>query len=536
MPYSGPDDPDIPKNVPKDKKAQWVEVFNSAFASCKKKGLKKVAKNPSKFKNCEAFAFANANGAIKRDKTMAVSPRQLLVEFFEKAQKFLYGEDVHRDMSMHMLVEKVFNAADELDEFPGFFIDIYRGANGDLFAVFVHRGKLFKSTLELDTDENLTLGTMEEVVQNFTPINTRTKTTIQRQSDGKHRWVSVSNTSVINKDGEIDSTKLMDSIVKNFTEHPDPLRMFFHKGSQFRVGICDFVAREGNVLITSGVYDDSEIAKAEIIAREKDPDYWSDSISYRALKPPRIESIGGIDVEVYEEGYLREISTLPADHAASYFTNSTSIFEEVDRKMNKTQWDAFVKLFGDDEKRAKEWLEGNVDPVNREIVESNAIFRNAEGTETEEEVETTPETDNEEETQEEISTEETQELEFEIDDQLLETIVSRVIASEQFNTRLEAIETSITGLTTAIGQLTGDLTESRASRIKFEKDVKEKITSLERSDDDKQRVWKEDLARNTPKTRVTFRPSQPQSNPSNGDEVDASLEDVAQETLSKFAS
>jgi len=204
--------------------------------------------------------------------------------------------------------------------------------------------------------------------------------------------------------------------------------------------------------------------------------------------------------------------------------------------MNKTQWDAFVKLFGDDEKRAKEWLEGNVDPVNREIVESNAIFRNAEGTETEEEVETTPETDNEEETQEEISTEETQELEFEIDDQLLETIVSRVIASEQFNTRLEAIETSITGLTTAIGQLTGDLTESRASRIKFEKDVKEKITSLERSDDDKQRVWKEDLARNTPKTRVTFRPSQPQSNPSNGDEVDASLEDVAQETLSKFAS
>ena len=179
--------------------------------------------------------------------------------------------------------------------------------------------------------------------------------------------------------------------------------------------------------------------------------------------------MGGIDVEVYEEGSLREISTLPADHAASYFTNSTSIFEEVDRKMNKTQWNAFVKLFGDDEKRAKEWLESNVDPVNREIVESDAIFRNAEGSETEEEVDTTSETGNVEEAQEETSTDETQELEFEIDEQLLETIVSRVIASEQFNTRLGAIETSITGLTTAIGQLTGDLTESRASRIKFEK-------------------------------------------------------------------
>src|SRR3990167_5387709 len=34
MPYSGASDPDIPSNVPKNKKAQWVKIWNSTYKDC----------------------------------------------------------------------------------------------------------------------------------------------------------------------------------------------------------------------------------------------------------------------------------------------------------------------------------------------------------------------------------------------------------------------------------------------------------------------------------------------------------------------
>lgn len=59
MPYSGPGDDSLPKNVKemgeKDK-AQWVEVFNSAYAKCTDEGGT----------DCEGSAMAQANGVVSK--------------------------------------------------------------------------------------------------------------------------------------------------------------------------------------------------------------------------------------------------------------------------------------------------------------------------------------------------------------------------------------------------------------------------------------------------------------------------------------
>lgn len=60
MPFTGADDPDLPSNVqglPTDRRAQWVEVFNSVFVRCTRIGGDESV--------CEGDAIRQANGVVK---------------------------------------------------------------------------------------------------------------------------------------------------------------------------------------------------------------------------------------------------------------------------------------------------------------------------------------------------------------------------------------------------------------------------------------------------------------------------------------
>lgn len=59
MPYTGPGDkslPDYVKKLSKDKRAQWVKIFNSVYKKC-------IADDGTA-KECESFAFKNASGVV----------------------------------------------------------------------------------------------------------------------------------------------------------------------------------------------------------------------------------------------------------------------------------------------------------------------------------------------------------------------------------------------------------------------------------------------------------------------------------------
>lgn len=72
-PYSGPDDPKLPSNVkklPAKKRRQWVAVWNSVYRKCRSKGGAK--------KTCEARAFRQANGVVRRSLIRGVT--KILIE------------------------------------------------------------------------------------------------------------------------------------------------------------------------------------------------------------------------------------------------------------------------------------------------------------------------------------------------------------------------------------------------------------------------------------------------------------------------
>lgn len=60
MPYKidGSDAPDFVTKLPAKKRRMWIRIFNSAFQRCRDEGGK----------DCEAFAFKNANGIVKMPK------------------------------------------------------------------------------------------------------------------------------------------------------------------------------------------------------------------------------------------------------------------------------------------------------------------------------------------------------------------------------------------------------------------------------------------------------------------------------------
>lgn len=313
--------------------------------------------------------------------------------------------------------------------------------------------------------------------------------TVHRQSDGRYRWIGVSAASVLNRVGEIDSRDLFDSFIAYAKETGDyPIRMFFHRGEQFRTGQADFLARDDNLLITSGLFDDTEIGRAEAEARMSDPDYWGDSIGYLPMEEPEIVRVNEVEIPVYRNGRLAEISTLPEARAASWFTNSN--VTEVRRMMTEVEFEAFAKLFQGDEDQARAWLESNVDPTNRAIAEDGLITRD------DGEAEGKPEAEAPEAPEQEVEQPEVQEREIELDDAAVAEIARSV--EGLFTERTEAALAPISE------QLT-ELVEAVQTMATNQADIGERLEALEQDESDKQRKWVNDLPRRS-KLNITYRP------------------------------
>lgn len=420
----------------------------------------------------------------------AVNPIRKLFErikaVFEEAL-----EPEERAISSLRLYEQVWTELDRAypDEWP-WLTDFYVDDSGQLFAVFASDGKLHRVNFTIQ-DEQIVLGERTQVTETFTPIGT---TRVFRQADGRHRWLSISATAVLNRCAEIDARVLFDGFVAHATETGEyPYRCFCHRGEQFRTGQADFLARDGNCYITSGLYDDTELARREIAALEKEPHYWGESIGYEPLAGPELVEVGGIEIPVYRSGIHTEISTLPEEMAAAWFTSTSIISEaQMERQMNDVEFGAFVKLFDGDEDKARGWLEENVDPANRQIEEREMITREVE-----------PEA----EPPAEPETESIQPV-IELDDSALAAIVERMAESEviaSLNERIDSLMASVE----ALAKSAEGLQRSVTAQLKTAGEHKDRLEALERDEADKQDGWIKDLpVRVTmPGQRVTHRPS-----------------------------
>jgi hypothetical protein len=220
-------------------------------------------------------------------------------------------------------------------------------------------------------NDNVVLGERQQVMEVHQPVGVRT--VIRQQEDGRYRWFSVSGTAVLNRSGDIDSRELFDSFIAHAEETGEyPIRQFFHAGEAYRTGQADFLARDGFCYITSGLYDDTPLAQAEVQARQNNPGFWGDSIGFIPTAEQELTEISdGIKIPVYRRGINKEISTLPENEAAHLFTRT-----EVTRmSLDSRAWEAFVQLWGGDEEKARQWLEENPEARNRAIEEAGMITR-----------------------------------------------------------------------------------------------------------------------------------------------------------------
>ena len=378
--------------------------------------------------------------------------------------------------------------------------DLYRDDDGSLFAIASERGKLYRVGLEFN-DEGATLGEWMPVSEEFKPVGeTRTRTSVIRQADGRVRWLSVSCTSVLNRVGEIDSQALFDSFVEHARDTGEyPYRTFYHQGEALRTGQADYMARDGAVFITSGLYDDDNpLAAAEIVAMERGADRWGESIGYMPTAGPEmIEIADGVSIPVYTVGVIREISTLPNDSAAAWFTTIRT--QEV-RRMRADVFKALLELVEDDEEKAKGFA-ALVDGTNREIADAGLVSRET----------------GEGETQEPPASEtpdpapEPPEIEREVvlDQAAVDLITAQFAAMlAPFTEKIEGLEAQLSALTAGQSAAADEARQAREA-------LDTRIKAVERNEDEKQRQWLADMPRRETLT-VTHRPRE--ANASDGDE------------------
>lgn len=393
-----------------------------------------------------------------------------------------------RAIGMSRLYEQLMGKLEEMgeeDSYP-WPIDLYHD-QGRMYLITADKGKLYRYDVMMQNDEPM-LGVPVEVMENHPPMG-QTRTTITRRADGRYRWFSVSATSVLNRVGEIDSRELYDNFIKHAEETREyPIRQFYHQGEKFRTGQADFLARDGNCYVTSGLFDDSPLALAEIEARNREPSYWGESIGYLPLVEPEIMRIAEIGIPVYTDGIHKEISTLPEREAANLFTTTQ---QEVSRMMTGPAWEAFLKLWNGDEQKAREWLEQNAEATNRAIETGGLITRQAE---------------------EQPAGEAEGEQVLTIDDTAVAALTDSVTRSEAFTSLAEQLKQATEALVIA-----GEKIEALYRQVEA---LSGRVAGLEQTDDKKQKQWLQDQSRRAKnQTTVTYRPREANNMDKNGAKV-----------------
>lgn len=511
MPYSGKNDPNLPSNVKKMSEAdreKWVKVFNSVYSSC--------IKNDGTPSKCEGAAMKQANGVIKnQEKEEELSLIQKLYNFLEK---HLGNKELA--ISMPSVYNQIQTQLYQQSE-QAWLVDVFMDV-GETYGVIAENGKLYRASIAINPQQNSAIITDRslwvEVMQDYVPVQQSFQ--IRAQEDGTYRWFLIAGTSILNRNGEIDSADLFDAMISRCERTNEyPYLTFFHLGKDFQMGSCDYLARDGVVLIASGTFDpNNKIARAMLRAYEKEPDYWGSSIGFVPLDYVMQEIARDITLPVYKDGILKEISILPEEVACAVMTALRAAKEK--NVMNERIRKALTKLAGDDESLVSEF-ESMVDDVNRTVETENLVHR---------EVEEEPA--QEEPVQEEPVQEEqpvTQTLE--LDDEMLRTIAEQAASSEKIVEPLKAMQSQLDAAVERMNAMQKEITDMHASLIKTERSFAEKLEVLQRTDDEKRREWEQDLSEKTiNKIRVTYRPTQKEDS----EEANPNLADIAQSTLANL--
>ena len=343
-------------------------------------------------------------------------------------------------------------------------LDIYMEEDDQerMFAIVVTDGQLYRQDVLLVTRDEVILAPPKKLSMEARALkNENHLTKVYRTTSGELRWLSIASTSALNRDGEIDSRQLFDSFKAYIDETGEyPILNFWHQGEASRLGIADYVNRDDNLYIASGVFDDTPIGRAAAAGVAREPDYWGNSIEFTAFDGDLIRVVSrdnvSITIPVFTSGVNTAISLLPESVAAAWGTSH--ITRSYGGHMNEQVYADLLRLVEDEE--LAQSFAAQIDERNREI-NDRMIHRSSEtaeeqAEEVETEVEESPDVEEVEEVEEDSETveeeevnEEPDEIELVLDDSVIPLIVADVSASDEFS---NLIETRVSALVADYGE------------------------------------------------------------------------------------
>lgn len=388
----------------------------------------------------------------------------------------------------------------------GYLVTVYID-NGELYALFNKEGLLKRALLTLGDNDIVTLGTVEDVSQQFTPTQ-RSRVTVIRQADNNYRVFMLAATALVNKEGQIDSTLLFDDMIRRAEDYDYwPTIDFFHLGEEnegFEFGQVDWLGREGVCYLASGVlYGDHPLTPFVVRALQEKGEAWGNSIEYFPI-PDSVDyiSIGNLEIPVFTQGLNTRISILPSDESCSWFT-MTGLEQ---RAMNKRQQEALKKLLGEEEyNKRMSAIEG----INGEVDKNKLIFR-ATSTPVAEAVVTEPVAEDKPAVTEDKPVEITAEVlstvtpELEVDEEMVEALAVAVTENDTFAATITALIDKLTTLVADFAKAQGNLTTLQTAVTRMDR----RLQTLESEEEVQVQVLKTDVPRRVsdPKMRMTYRP------------------------------
>lgn len=253
---------------------------------------------------------------------MEKEDRGWIVEIFDSIRDIsskLFHRLKEESVSIPNLYEQVWSKLMELPEWT-WLLDLYVDeSNNQIFAIVSKEGLIYRAEVTLRND-GIDLGELIQVKEVFEPVSN--KLLIRRQADGLTRWFLIASSSVLNRSASIDSSKLFDNLIKrSYDSNKFPYLTYYHLGETLKMGMTDWVARDGNLLLASGLFDkDSKIAECMQRAYDDNPEYWGASISFWPLDGHMEQIAEGISVPMYTDGEFEEISILAEKDANCLFT------------------------------------------------------------------------------------------------------------------------------------------------------------------------------------------------------------------------
>lgn len=571
MPYSGASDKSLPSNVkkmPTAKKKAWVATFNNVYktcisdggstTSCETKAFKIANGNAKKKKqmieeiqtrnllNRVWGGFLDSIGVVEDDKDFELVPRKAKTAVTIDPAEFDYrlsqiigkGSPKTRSTSMERVLQQLYqllrDKRDDGDEWA-YPTGLYIGDDGkSIFSVVAQSGKLYSVPLTVSKD-TVEMGEWTQVKEEFSPI-TQSTFSVLRQKDGTYRWFCIAGTTVLNRDGEIDSSELFDSFVERAEKTGEYPRLdFYHQGSSdpdlWEFGTADYLARDGVCYIASGTFDkDHPLARAAIKACMDEDCPWGNSIEFYANSEPElILADPEVRIPVYKDGENTRISIVKEEDAAGLFTRM-GVKGEVKRVMDKKTKEALKELFGDDEDGFKKFVESS-DTVNRTVKDDKLIHRKKRAVEAEANAD--EETEDEETDEEELDEEDDGQIV--IDEGVVEAIAQQMTQTPEFKTMADSLET----IKKAVADMVVSREKDQKEITQLKKDNTQLVKQVERlskDEDEKQTEWAQDLPSRRQK-HVTYRPKDEHKNLDGMDDaLEEDLSEIAKRTLSALPS